>query len=125
MNKIALGGIWLDDCRIPYEKNIDKRNWHTERENPPENSGWGFRGNDAPEMNNNGRFPANLLVSDDILNDGTITKQATRKYGKDTTGFNGFSQKNDIKLNKDIIVEGDSGTYSRYFDLDKWFETHE
>lgn len=60
-----------------------------------------------------GRFPANLLVSDDVLNDGKITKsqggdgyKSSMFIGGKPTGGHGL---------------GDSGSYSRYFDIDKWW----
>ncbi|GAH79191.1 unnamed protein product, partial [marine sediment metagenome] len=64
-------------------------------------------------------FPANLLVSDDVLNDGKNSKgshnqifitEKTSKFGCSGSqiGFNnGYN---------------DSGSFSRYFDLDKWWE---
>jgi site-specific DNA-methyltransferase (adenine-specific) len=64
----------------------------------------------------NGRFPANLLVSDDALNDGR-----TRKSGgvpdspRSNTMWNGYSPERQKR-------PGDSGSYSRYFSLDAWWE---
>lgn len=87
------GITWLDDCRIPYDG----------------------------ESDNQGRFPANLLVSDDVLNDGRITKSnghapkvdnsQRRTYGN----YAGIVREQDTHFN-------DVGSYSRYFDLDKWAE---
>jgi len=85
--KIQLGGIWLDDARIPYE-NENEKDFVSKRSG---DSGFSdlYIGGIKKKLieynaDNNGRFPANMLVSDDILND----------------------------------IEN----YSRYFDLDKWFD---
>ncbi len=74
------GVTWLDDCRIPYEyEDTPKPHWSTRSE---------FFGVEPGIVNPQGRFPANLLVSDDALSPGL----------------------------------GDTGSFSRYFDLDTWFE---
>ena len=67
-----------------------------------------------------GRFPANLLVSDDIIDDGKITTSSGGRIGKKeyatTTHIPaGQYQKGDPGF-------GDTGGYSRYFSLDAWFE---
>jgi len=88
------GITWLDDCRVPYESEADinsatyggyegKHIDHTEGK-------FGMRGSKNIKANSEGRFPANLLCSDDVLNDG----------------FGGY---------------GDSGSFSRYFSLDAWW----
>ena len=74
-----------------------------------------------------GRFPANLLVSDDVLNDGRIR---ISKYAK-SKQFNGKSESHLSFLNNRSVEKiregtdkfvGDSGSYSRYFDLDAWYD---
>ena len=78
--------------------------------------------------NPNARFPANLLVTDDALNDGEMTKQ-----GKFSQGCIRTSKENVYELgfkNKDIQIAdapdnyGDSGSKSRYFDIDVWAEKY-
>jgi hypothetical protein len=63
-----------------------------------------------------GRFPANILVCDDMLNDGIINKSSIRK----TTG----KKKDNILKNIGDTAGGfnDKGSNSRYYDIDKWFE---
>lgn len=80
------GVTWLDNCRIPYtdlgEMYQDRKGYSAGR-----NEGWkreAHKHYTPSSGNQKGRFPANLLVEDDVLNDGS---------------------------------------YSRYFDLDKWYET--
>ncbi len=64
---------WLDDCRIPYQNEDDKwtptktedfRSGNFVREGETK-----FIEGQMHECDQKGRFPANLLVSDDILND--------------------------------------------------------
>jgi len=62
------------------------------------------------------RFPANLLVSDDVLNDGITRKHGGNKY-KSGSNHNWCGA-----TNEDKIYCKDSGSYSRYFDLDAWWE---
>jgi len=114
------GITWLDDGRIPIQKG-DKENWGASKFN----HGVSFslatpdkRGTATPP-NPLGRFPANLLVSDDVLNDGRMQKSgvAIRHISGGKT-FGG----NNTKPPLDDIGYGDSGSFSRYFDLDRWFE---
>jgi len=85
------GVTWLDDCRIPYESEDE---YHTLQENRKANrtkregavaKGYGMKpqGLINSEQSSQGRFPANLLVSDDVLNDGKVTKS---EGGKTTRG---------------------------------------
>jgi len=75
------------------------------------------------EQNTDGRFPANLLVSDDVLDDGKITntnvKAGIRKAGNEFGQDSGWND----HTNVDSIRTGisDSGGYSRYFNLDAWW----
>ena len=75
------------------------------------------------EQNTDGRFPANLLVSDNVLDDGKITntnvKAGIRKAGNEFGQDSGWND----HTNVDSIRTGisDSGGYSRYFNLDAWW----
>ena len=75
------GCTWLDDCRIPWDRTNSKML-------KQENINYDYED----------RFPANILVDDDSLNDGTITKS---QYGD---------------MTRDI------GSYSRFFNIDAWFK---
>ena len=93
---------WLDDCRIPFNKETDeqprirqgKRKFaHGNIGNDNEIFGKGLGYNNGDEyFNQKGRFPANLLVSDDVLNDGEITKssggQTRTQFHKESNNFN-------------------------------------
>jgi hypothetical protein len=112
------GISWIDDCRIPFVENDNTNNWTSTRNNKPDKTGCFFRGDSGgPEMNNNGRFPANILVSDDMLNDGIVSKTTQKnKVVKNTTQmFNYSPQREYPEIN-------DKGTNSRYYDIDKWFD---
>lgn len=65
------GISWFDDCRIPF---VDEKDPSAERYKTSTNgfTEWGGTiGNSVVDYKKQqGRFPANLLVSDDMLNDG-------------------------------------------------------
>lgn len=64
-----------------------------------------------------GRFPANLLCCDDALNDGRVrTSGAMGGDGYKESMWCGGKPTGGHGL-------GDSGSYSRYFDLDAWFSS--
>jgi site-specific DNA-methyltransferase (adenine-specific) len=120
------GCSWLDDGRIPYEQGDDAFEKGEERSKYPRADirGGNFRVGITSEkthmvpngMSQNGRFAPNLLVSDDVLNDG----RRTRSTGGNTT------RAKDNKIGSwghgDFHMQGygDSGSYSRYFSLDAW-----
>ena len=121
------GISWINDCRIPFE----------DTPNPATNPKYRLQGDykmpekgqisdgsitqfrsSLNEIDVRGRFPANILVSDDMLNDGVITKQSQRTYkptDNTTSLFGNSPQSHGIGI-------GDKGTNSRYYDIDKWFD---
>ena len=87
-------------------------------------SGFKSEDNDTADASPLGRFAANLLVSDDVLNDGNITKTSNDpdrwkgyKMLPEKDGWN----KNDMVTNRKV-VSGDEGSFSRYYSLDAWWE---
>ena len=113
------GISWIDDCRIPFVDEGDKNKtlnavWNIDEESKQSDMGFGTKkiGNVSKET---GRFPANLLVSDDMLNDGVISKS---KSGGISSGVN-FGGETTKYRNR--IGHDDKGTNSRYYDIDKWF----
>ena len=113
--RYAKGIMWLADCRIPF---VDEKEIWTAKRSETNNPFHLTINKDGVDYGNQqGRFTPNLLVCDDMLNDGVITKQNTRTYNKDTCGGGIFP----IKSNGRTSV-GDSGSSSRYYDLDKWFD---
>jgi len=119
------GISWIDDCRIPF---VDDKDGYTDEE--WKNLYAGDRKNSNTNIGNEiknivrellpkapqGRFPANLLVCDDMLNDGGISKSIS---GGKSTGKNFGGQ---TTKNRDRIGHDDKGTNSRYYDIDKWFD---
>jgi hypothetical protein len=128
--KYSKGICWLDDTRIPT-------NWEEER--PPSwfNSGKSQSGEPTyggnlkslttstigERLNTQGRFTPNLLVCDDMLNDGkTYGNLFKQNRNKDVDGGTGNSL---VRAHKQGESNGifDNGTSSsRFYDLDKWFD---
>jgi hypothetical protein len=125
--RYSKGVMWLDDCRIPF---VDENDGYTDEE--WKNLYAGNRTDSSTNVGNEvkniirellpkapkGRFSPNLLVCDDMLNYGVITKQSKRTYKPtEHTGslFGNSPQAHGVGI-------GDSGSSSRYYDLDKWFD---
>lgn len=114
------GITWMDDCRIPYQSDRDKNiDWPqaTQENSVSFKIVCGLKTSSCAV----GRFPANLLVSDNMLDDGTITKgsDAIRHNNQHLTSGKGIYGKYN---QKDTTGYADSGSFSRYFDLDKWWD---
>lgn len=118
--KNGKGITWLDDCRIPT--GIDE-NFGKAVDDYGDKSGGQWQQSKQirsvpPEQ---GRFPANLLVSDDVLNQHDKVSKQGKPY--EYIG-NEYQVEGFIKDNKPQSPSNynDSGSYSRYFDLDKFFK---
>lgn len=90
VSDVQCGGVWFNDCRMPTSEDLSvirdgSKKLDTNKQ------GWGFK---AVSRGNEGRFPANLICSDDILNN---------------------EQKNFF------IHQKNPDSFSRFFDLDEWF----
>jgi hypothetical protein len=129
--RYAKGIMWLDDCRIPFEDTT----------NPATNPKYRLEGNykmpekgqisegsitqfrsSLNEIDVRGRFTPNLLVCDDMLNDGNVSKSGVYDNSKgETNGFHATSR-DIVGKRKDVGGFDDKGTNSRYYDLDKWFD---
>lgn len=134
--KNGKGVTWLSDCRIPYEdSNNPATNPLYRAKNGYKNKQYSDDGSvnyklrDEVESDRivspEGRFPANLLVSDDVLNDGIDRKSGGRK-------LTDKQERNNPMFDNDNVRMGDlhhsetspnSGSFSRYFDLDAWFKS--
>lgn len=119
--KNGKGVTWLDDCRVPLgdDTSLAKKNPHTKRENSKAYTEiYGEYQASEYELPT-GRFPANLLVSDDVLNDGRQTSSKARTKPSDSINkgyYGGGFKSADNEYD-------DSGSYSRYFSLDAWAKT--
>ena len=131
-NKSYSKGIcWIDDCRIPFE---DTPNPATnpkyrlqgdykmpEKGQISEGSITQFRSS-LNEVDVRGRFPANILVSDDMLNDGVISGQNKEWINNEknkTSKIYGSGKGLPPQIQ---TIKTDKGTNSRYYNIDKWFD---
>ena len=125
--KYSKGVCWIGDCRIPFVDTDPLQNGISGRDNgkmDTNNQGWGFKRLDREA--GLGRFTPNLLVCDDMLNDGSVSKgqknpriqKTTRRYGENNFTNGGlFTPEGNI-----TATYNDMGSSSRYYDLDKWFD---
>ena len=113
------GISWIDDCRIGFE---DRQNQQKIFANG--NGGVYKQSNTSKDeyVSVKGRFPANLLVSDDMLNDEV-------KYnagGKQSQNYSSKNKNYSVNIGGGIHTDNntysDKGTNSRYYDIDKWFD---
>ncbi len=122
--KDGKGITWLDEGRIPYKGSNDFDVGHHNKqlsENVKYKKtcfgstfGYGLLNSNIKK----GRFPANLLVSDNVLNDGKILISPKHiNYGN--RKVNQWTKK---PISDCRTEPADSGSFSRYFDLDKWWE---
>ena len=119
--KDGKGVTWLEAGRIPIEgadkRVLEAKNPHTVK---ADNAVYGdYSMCKEPWEVPQGRFPANLLVSDDVLDDGRVTKSSGGKSGHDGAYSSGWKESHYGDAKPGL---GDTGTFSRYFDLDAWAE---
>jgi hypothetical protein len=115
---------WIDNARIPFVEtdkfDIRRYNVYHDTFSSYENKGSAEGEYIVNNPDNRGRFPANLLVSDDMLNDGSVSIS----QGGNSTHIGGTILKiptDESKRGKKSGF-GDKGTNSRYYDIDKWFD---
>jgi len=117
------GVTWLDDARIPHGEPCKMMKAQTDKDVMTGGGKYGQAGRhtDVLELKPSGRLPANLLCSDDCLNDGRVTK-STGGAGEKSYGALGDSVygKYDKAHGAHAGGLGDSGSFSRYFSLDAW-----
>jgi len=137
--KNGKGVSWFDDCRIPYDmydeteyipnrvgyKNGIKHIKNHNGKNPFIQSQKENTDVQEQTFNIQGRYPANLLVSDNAVDTGEITKGIQSKRGG-SIGTNGSTDKYAGGWKELETFEcgyNDKGDFSRYFDIDKWWES--
>ncbi len=116
-----LGGTWLDEARIPYKSKDEYQNMPRGNLNSTSESKWGYKELTiigSPE----GRFPANIIVSDNALDIGINNKSIASSPNTEISDSKNIYEFNGNKFYKSGVHYGDSGDLSRYFDLDFWFE---
>ena len=142
--KNGKGVTWLDDLKIPFATENDDYDDYVEKQKSfkgaktigkVKEGKTSFLSGDIKQIDTSenyqqsplGRFAANLLVQDDVLNDGVTT---TSKGGlvKAGAGFNkvkGFgvnTTKGGEPTQPITMTPTDEGSFSRYFDMDAWWE---
>jgi len=120
--RYSKGVMWLDDCRIPFNAD-DKFDIRRYNEYHDTFSSYEDRGSAegkyiVNEPNTQGRFTPNLLVCDDVLNDGIKPNKGHRAKSK-VTGYGEFGGGKSEYHGIGEYMEVDSK--SRYYDLDMWF----
>lgn len=120
--KYAKGVCWVEDTRIPFKETdkFDIRRYDTNSVFRMDNPQTTYEVNNP---NTKGRFTPNLLVCDDMLNDG-------KKYGnlfqkdrnKDVDGGSGNSLVRAHKQGESNGVFDNGTSSSRFYDLDMWFD---
>ena len=118
--RYSKGIMWLDDCRIPFVDEVRTIPVHCD-DKKTDDTLFGLHPTiqHKREITTQGRFTTNLLVCDDVLNDGCVTEaKANLNYKWNNTIGGG-----DIFSNRGTYTpRNDKGSNSRYYDLDKWFE---
>jgi len=77
------GIFWLDDCRIPFVDDKEKEGvCKSDKTKKTYNEDWGntIYNYKRTGGNQQGRFTPNLLVCDDMLNDGSIIETTNSRY---------------------------------------------
>jgi site-specific DNA-methyltransferase (adenine-specific) len=126
------GVSWFDDCRVPPSKSDEydlKKREVSIAHGIQNDDSFLDQIHDADAkhgVQDQGRFPANLLVSNDSLNTGVDTKSS----GGLTTAGAGFNKIKGFGVNTTkggeathpiTMTPKDSGSFSRYYDLDAWY----
>jgi hypothetical protein len=119
--RYSKGVSWIDDCRIPFVDDIDLEQKQNQKTNGDKyGGGKGFHKEPIimQMYKSQGRFPANILVCDDMLNDGIKPNKGHRAKSK-VTGYGEFGGGKNEYHGIGEYMEVDSK--SRYYDIDKWF----
>jgi hypothetical protein len=125
--KYSKGIMWLDDCRIPFvDSDKETINFDRPRVRASVNDEWilkqahDYTNPEHKEYNTQGRFTPNLLVCDDMLNDGSVSNSSSNERKNNITQkIYGGGKGIPPQTSKGFV---DKGTNSRYYDLDKWFD---
>jgi len=127
--KNASGGVRIDDARIPAEENdlkemIKKGESFVEASKKDTNTI--FPNFERLEPNHNGRFPANLLVSDNVLDVGRNIKSGgnEKQYNRQFKENDDFLSILNKRKNVKAILQKSEGDFSRYFSVDAWTKKH-
>jgi len=111
--KHGTGGLNIDGSRVDGKPRTTHKDRNYTGNKEGEFLGEGLGGFEAPIPQ--GRFPANLIHdgSDEVEAVFPQSNQSTRKYG--ANNGRSFSVNGGAKQSSDIVVQGDSGSASRFF----------
>lgn len=125
--KHGTGALDIDGCRIPTSDNEPDKRVGTDFVSRGGDASNNANDNQVPNKHyvqmykDEGRFPANIICTDDALNDGVMTKSGFKDPNKV------YSGEHDIYGKYGDVASAsfhDSGSKSRYFDIDVWAEKH-
>ena len=120
--RYSKGVSWVSDTRIPFVDEGDRGNATPQGRVIRKNfkPGEGIKGVETNRPDNSlGRFTPNLLVCDDMLNDGIKPNKGHRAKSK-VSGYGEFGGGKNEYHGIGEYMEVDSK--SRYYDLDLWFD---
>ncbi len=109
------GVTWLSDGRIPYSNKSEL--WRHDsgvKWSPEKNWNEDFK----RSSNEDGRFPANVLVSGEVLDDGKNHPGGSFPAVRGKSEYFGLSRTKSERVGS----FGDNGGISRFFSLDAWWE---
>jgi DNA modification methylase len=101
---------------------ITKRQPRTDH-NVFKQSGFKSEDNDTAEASPLGRFAANLLVSDNVLDTGKKTKSSGGRAYQNTNDMFSGGWAYDEEGTGENPGKGDEGDFSRYYSLDEWWKS--
>lgn len=124
--KNGKGVTWLGDCRIPYntEQESTLRNTKKGTSYSLDGEGKNFQYADGEKITGGdveGRFAANLIIQDDVLDDGKSRKTGDlTPYVDNRDNVNTYGE---YRGGRNVNHTGDEGSFSRFYDLDAWWES--
>ena len=109
------------DTSTNYQRKTTKRK-PREENTVFKTSGFKSEDNDTAEASPLGRFAANLLVSDNVLDTGKKTKSSGGRAYQNTNDMFSGGWAYDEEGTGENPGKGDEGDYSRYYSLDEWWK---
>jgi hypothetical protein len=100
---------------------ITKRQPRTDH-NVFKQSGFKSEDNDTAEASPLGRFAANLLISDNVLDTGKKTKSSGGRSYQNTNDMYSGGWAHDDEGTNENPGKGDVGDFSRFYSLDEWWK---
>jgi site-specific DNA-methyltransferase (adenine-specific) len=112
------GCVNFDACRVPTAENLMGGAYQNSSGTVGSNQGKREVQSKSSFKQPAGRFPANLIVSDNVLDDGIIRESTSGKCISGGAAGLGGAIKGHVFENP----HDDSGQFSRYFNLDAWYD---